>query len=184
MKKTESTEKAKRKRKELSAIERRELNRIKVQIDMLKAYTAGKPRGYGFCVDTHSVYFMVGTEVCYKIPVAKFLLDPKKLPKTRLIKLGMYKDLFEHSKPLKKVHRRKKIRDESFAVFRSGDKQICVPAERLDKFGWKEAIFCGIDEYSPVFILEHNNEWSRVLGFVMPVEVSVNVLKKEENDVT
>lgn len=175
-------EKKKRKRNGLSVAEKRELNRVRVQIDMLKAYTQGKPRGYGFCVEERSVYFMVGAEVCYKIPIAKFLLDPKKLTKTRLVKVEMYKELFKHSKVLKKVHQKKKIRDEVFAVFRLGDKQICVPAKRLDNFGWKGLSFYGIDEYSPVFVseTEHGNEWKGVQGFVMPVEVSTNVLKKEE----
>lgn len=161
--------------------EKREQNRIRVQIDILKQFLKRTTRGIGFCVDIKTVYLMIGTDICYKIPAAKFLLDPKKLPKARLIRIKMYKDLFEKSQTLKRVHYRKQIRDESYSVFRLGDKQICVPYDRMKEFGWKGLGFYGIDEFSPVFISDkYSKEWKRIQGFVMPVPVSINVLKSEE----
>jgi hypothetical protein len=160
-----------------------EFNRIKLQIEMLKGYLSPKARKYGFCVDGATTYLAVGTEIYYKIPSAKFLLDPKKIPKVRLIKIGFYKDLFKKSRRLVRVYRRKKIRGDFYAVFSLEGKQICIPADRLKNFGWKEAKFFGTDEFSPVFILDrgngYDNGWDEVQGFVMPVSVSSYILTPE-----
>lgn len=156
------------------------ISAVAVQSDVLRSQLTTSATKYGIAYKQGSYFIMDNSNTCYRIDEADFLLDYSKLKRSRMLRVDMYEDILASARKLEKIHKKKTINGNEYAVFALDGVPLFVPAKRINFFNWNRDTFYAVDEYSPIFAVAKDTKPKTllgILGFVSQVQVSGFKLK-------